>query len=411
MSRKILFFSAEVGIAHLTRSLAIAQELQKRKVDVAFAVPKLKQDIFKKHHIQTFDVAPFLQDGDLDSAKKLLHPNKVESLVRSEIDVINKYKPDTVIVDFRPSALVATAITQKKTYYLTGSGGLPSCYIPSLGYPQIFHNFIQLGLQQLVQFAKKPYFDGLEKTAQKLTITNNPPDIFSKLEYLVPEYFGYLPNFDKRLKIHYVGPIFWPEFEKEVPQWLKTIKPDGKTVYLTFGGTGFDGKKLVSIATTLINQGWKVVVSSSSVAKPEDFPRHNRLFVTKYISGMEICKRVDAVVCHGGYGTMMQAFLNNKPVVAIPFNHDQLLHSLRIQELGLGKCITNINLADIFGFQFNKMQLKAGQIPETRIVAALDHVVNNNIIRKNCNHFVSQSHNYYGATQAADIIMRRLHKV
>jgi hypothetical protein len=40
---------------------------------------------------------------------------------------------------------------------------------------------------------------------------------------------------------------------------------------------------------------------------------------------------------------MTQAVISGTPVVAVPFNPDQVIHSLRFQELGLGRVVNTIN--------------------------------------------------------------------
>jgi hypothetical protein len=139
-----------------------------------------------------------------------------------------------------------------------------------------------------------------------------------------------------------VEPLFWKGFEGNMPDWLHTIKPNGRTIYLTFGGTGYDSEKLIKLSTSLVNLGFRVLVSASHIASVTSFPKHKDLYVEKYLPGLEVSRRVDLVVCHGGYGTMMQAVLSGKPVVAIPFNPDQLIHAYRFQELGLAKSVVKI---------------------------------------------------------------------
>ena len=51
--KTILFLPIEVGVAHITRSLAIAEDLHMRDYAVLFALPKRKQSLFAKTPLRT----------------------------------------------------------------------------------------------------------------------------------------------------------------------------------------------------------------------------------------------------------------------------------------------------------------------------------------------------------------------
>ncbi len=89
----------------------------------------------------------------------------------------------------------------------------------------------------------------------------------------MPEIPEYLPPVNKSLNINYLGPILWNGFEQKSPQWLKDIKPDGKTIYISFGGTGYDSRKLVDLSIVLIEKGYRVVVSASNIVDISAFPQ------------------------------------------------------------------------------------------------------------------------------------------
>ena len=229
-------------------------------------------------------------------------------------------------------------------------------------------------------------------------------DHFLGLRYIVPEYKGYLPANDSSFRIDYVGPIFWSKFEERSPEWLKTVKPDGRTIYLSFGGTGYDGKKLIALSLLLVKSGYRVVVSAANIAPVHDFPKTKNLFTTKYLPGQDVCRHVDLVVCHGGYGTMMQAFLAGTPVIAVPFNPDQLLHALRIAELGFGRCIVRYDLRPFLRPEWGSFMSLGSRVPNDRILKAVDGVlVNKKTYQEAIGKFFSGK-SINGALAAAEVV-------
>jgi UDP:flavonoid glycosyltransferase YjiC (YdhE family) len=102
------------------------------------------------------------------------------------------------------------------------------------------------------------------------------------------------------------------------------------------------------------------------------------LFVATYLPGDRLSQMVDLVVCHGGYGTMIDAIQNGIPVVTVTFNPDQIMHSLRMQELGVAKCLMSLSIIDImhvFSFNWKWIEDKGKQISPEHVQKAVKEVL------------------------------------
>lgn len=343
--KTILFFSIEVGIAHITRSLAIAEELQRAGHNVYFVVNKRKRALIEKSKIKTIDVSIFGDNNFLDTMDKYKDPAYLMPFVKEEIKIIERYKADIIVIDFRFPTVAAASVLDIPTYFIVGSGGLPhGCHIPSLSLPKpLYTIFSKLVLWKLWSY-KVEFYNAINSCVQSLGVQSSTNQLINRMKFIVPEAQGYLPANKNSNIIHYAGDFAWKGFDDQIPSWLDTIDPDGRTIYISFGGTGYDAEKLIHLSTAFVKRGFRVIVSASSIARVEDFPTMENLFVVEYISGNEVCKRVDVIVCHGGYGTMIQAIKAGKPVVANPFNPDQVIHSLRFQELGVAESTISFDL-------------------------------------------------------------------
>lgn len=401
--KTFIFFPIEAGLAHITRSLSIAEELVSRKHKVIFALTKDKQHLIKNKQIEVIQLKEFFSDGQL--VERIKDPSYIYPFVQEEIETLKKYKPDVAIIDFRLSAIVSCKILNIPSVFITNSDGLFfNFYLPNLGMPKLIQYLLNPIFQFLIANFKTQYLNSLIKVANMMGYKFNLEDLFN-MTTIIPEPKEYLPIKGHKANIHYVGPIWWDGFETYKPTWLKNIKPDGKTIYLTFGGTGYDPKKLINLSELLVDSGYRVIVSSSNIARSNEFKNLSNLYVEKYLPGFEICKRVDVVVCHGGIGTLSQALIAKKPVVAVPFNPDQYLHAFRFQELGLGKCIASLNLISLFWLDWQNFQNKGRGLPEEKILNAIEEVITRKEIFKDAiDKFSEKFSGTNGGSKAANII-------
>lgn len=372
--RTFLFFPVEVGIAHIARSIAVAEELGNRGNRSIVALPKRKQKLCSKPvNVEIVDISPYVQEDFQIDVGSFTNRDFLNKIISQECDLIKKYKPDAVIVDFRLSALASSIIEGcDNIFFITNSDALPNApYFPNPGFTNVVYSNGLPVVQKIFRLGMRNYLSPLLKICEdhKRKITYEA--FLGMINFLIAEPKGYWLGKNNNLKLHYVSPISWNRFENLKPEWITKIYPDGKTIYLTFGGTGFDKDKLIQLAYALHKSGFRVIVSTGEICEPSEFEKLDNLIVVKYLSGKEISKRVDFVICHGGHGTMSEAIANGRPFLAIPFNPDQILHATRMQELGLGKCLVKLNLLDIlriFLFDWKRIENLGMVIPVSKIV-------------------------------------------
>jgi len=378
---RYLFFPIEIGIAHASRSLAIAEKLQEAGHEVIFALPKKRHALYESSPVKLTEIPAISDSEGVQLIAEFRNRDRAIDLIKSERSLIKKYKPDWCVVDYRLTAVVSSIQETVPFMYVTGSGGLAfGSHLPNPLLPSVVYSLSKPLVRIFVNFMLGIYFSSLEDASESTGERVSLRKHFETIPHIVPEIPEYLPSLREDLQIAYVGHLRWDGFKSKKPEWLSRIHPDGKTVYLTFGGTGFDKEKLIRLANRLVDEGLRVIVSSSSIADPSEFPKHKNLFVERYLSGEDVSKCVDVVVCHGGYGTIIEAAMAGKPVVCIPFNPDQLLHALRFRELHFGEVPISIGPKDYINFalaDLEKVELMGKRADVERIIQTTKNVLKN----------------------------------
>jgi len=407
--KTFLFFPVEIGLVHIVRGLSIAEELFSRGHKVYFALPKRKHDLFKSTPISLIDIKSYLNVDNEINIKSFSDFRFLNNLVNQELAMIKKYKPDAIIVDFRISAMAAGLITKTPTYFLSLGESLPyGARLPNPGLSPLLYSLFQPFTGKIYHKVLTRYLKPVMDIVKKHNVHITWDSWFKKIFWILSEPSFYFPPFSKNLNLSYVGPLSWNGFQNNIPHWLSSIKPNGKTIYVTFGGTGFDKKKLIDLSILLINHSYRVIVSSGTIAYPEDFPKKSNLYVSRFLPGKEISKRVDLMICHGGYGTMIEAIQNNTPVLSVPFNPDQIIHGWRMQELGVVKCLFKVSLPDlkeIFTFNWKQIEEKGKKLNIETVAKEAENILQNIHTYKTALINFNKKYPYKnGAKQAADII-------
>lgn len=406
---KFLFFPLEIGLAHITRSIAIAEKMITDGHDACVVVPSKKIELFKDTIATLIPTEIYDDSEDSHPLHKFKDIEYLCHISKKEQEIAEKIKPDCIVVDYRLSALIACMICDKKTVFISDGGWGPHDFaMPNPGLEKTIFRTSGFVIDFLFKYLKGKFIKSLFIAAKKRGFKGDKNDIINSILYIAPEFKNYLPAKKSLPKIEYVGPIFWSGFERFGDQSVNGLKPDGKTIYLTFGGTGFDGEKLISLSGAMVKRGYRVLVSSSIITDVKNFPKHDKLLPFKFVDGGKASEIADLIVCHGGYGTMMQAVMAGKPVLAIPYNFSQLIHSLRFQELGLGKCVSKKSMLNIFYLicnMWNRFEKNARKIKTQDILNGMEEVMQNcEKYKKRIEKFIANDKNRNGSSSATDSI-------
>lgn len=332
---KYAFLPFNRGLAHVTRSLMVAAELQRQGHEVCCWLPASHERYAKEVGVPTQIDQPLLTEDHSGAVEGYLDTSFLRDRAAQLRPVLADYAPDLVIVDFHLPGLVAARSLGLPIVYLTHTPGLSSRFeLPNTGLWPPLHAITRPVVGMFARHLLMKYVRVIDKALE--AITGKKQTAFDGVQYLIPEPVGYIRTSLDLPKEAYCGPLLWPAFDAvPLPRELLTF-PKHKTIYLTGGGTGWGVSFTAEIVTALLDHGYYVAMTTGGRFEKSALPESPHLLVADYLPGTVTAAHSQVVVCHGGYGTLVQAAVARTPTMSIPVNVDQLVHSSRWQELGYG---------------------------------------------------------------------------
>ena len=402
--KTILFIPYTHTLSHLSRPLLIAKELRERGHGVVFAGESPKVNFIRQ---EGFNVLP-LHEPDPDELfgnirkgrLRFISDAEIERMIEADLSLYSEVRPDLVLTDGRFTAPISTHIVGLAHVAIVN---VSSTEYRSLPYIPFFQwipewlikrntglwkmlDLVNLKLEMFVFdnamniFKKLSKRYGLKKT---VTATNCLTGKDITLLADIPEYF---PTKNLPENYHYIGPITWQSNMPPPAWWPPQIKND--LIYVTMGTTGLGD--FFRLAYDLFENGhYTCIMTTGRQSKPlTTIPGH--IYIEEYLDGDLVIEACNAVVCHGGNGTIYQALLHGKPIIGIPTIPDQVYNMRRVEALGVGKSLTWKEF-------YNNPKI---------LLDAINAVLTNPCFAENARRMQTILKTYQPAKTAADIIER-----
>jgi UDP:flavonoid glycosyltransferase YjiC (YdhE family) len=114
-------------------------------------------------------------------------------------------------------------------------------------------------------------------------------------------------------------------------------------VYASFGGgsgLGRDPHLFQALNEGLGGGPWSVIVATGDRLTPSELPpAPENLFYYRWLPGPAVIRQSDAVIFHGGYGTMMETVRYGVPSVVLPFQSEQESNGRRLEDCGSARLL------------------------------------------------------------------------
>lgn len=323
---KVLMMPCGIGIGHTSRSIALAEKLQEKNVEVVFASYGSGYEMLKEQGkyetAKLPDIKFYGANGGFDIKytvrKSIDVPFIFLKSIYHESKIIKKFRPDVIVADAHYSVPITAKVLGVPCIMVTNELALNFSKL----YPEEkTMEYLENGLKRFINYVS------MQCTAILI------PDIANFIE--IP------PKLKE--KIIFTGPFLkqGPDKignKKEIREKLG-FKEDEKIVLVTVGGSEF-GKKLLNIicdASEEIDCD-KIIIITGPRIDPDFIPDSDKIIKKKFLENiMEWMKISDVIVSLAGHTTTMEIASLGIPSIIVPVeNHsEQLKNALAMEKYGI----------------------------------------------------------------------------
>jgi UDP:flavonoid glycosyltransferase YjiC (YdhE family) len=350
--KKILFFAECITLAHLGRIYALAESLDGQDYDIGLAADNRYDALISKKPWARFSLETLSTGRFTLAASKgrlAYTAEDFSNYVESDLDIMDRFKPDLVVGDFRLSLGISARL--RNIPYLNVVNAYWSPYskaefkIPELiPVTRIFGERITqpfFNLARPVAFAANSM--PFNKTRKKYGLKPLPADlqhIYTDGDFTlyadIPEM---VPVFDQQSPYRYIGPVNWSA-HAPLPSWWDEIPADRTAILVSLGTSG-DNTILPELLRGLSGRKEPVCVVTAGYDSMPGLPEN--FFFSKFMPMDKMLEKAGSVICNGGVMSY-HALARGIPVLNIPRNIDQHLCTSYTNATGAGISLRSENV-------------------------------------------------------------------
>lgn len=346
--RTVLLLPEGNYLSHVSRLLVIGRNLRAEGLRVVFAcggrfAPMVKRYGFSCHPLLTSGTP-----GQMERARKYgcYYDNTlVRAYVDAELECMSRIRPDLVVSDMRPTTGISTELLgidhcALVNTYLTRFDASPLEPPRTMPLARMLGRSLYPGARTaLLRMAARPF--NRERRRWGLAPWRDVLDaLLGRTLTLLADHPDFFPVRALPSNIAVIGPILWQPDAAGSPG-LPALDPSTPVLYFSCGSTGRAGL-LGHLVDALGGMPIQVIVGGSA-----DQLLPARFHALPMAPGIDMARRSDLVVCHGGNGTVYQALSAGRPVVAVPRFYEQEFNVHRIEQLGLGKGLWKVTASKL----------------------------------------------------------------
>lgn len=345
---RIALFAEGVTLAHVARPVALARAIAGEGHELLLACDP-------RHAVFTTDARwqsvgirsiPSAQFSEaLAKGRPVYDFNTLSAYVQEDLRVIDAFKPDLVVGDFRLSLSVSARLRRVPymaianaywTPYYAGGYALPVIPLSrSLPLPlaaALFHAFRAIAFMPHCRPLNR--LRGLHGLA---SLGNNLRRVYSDADHLlIPDLAPLYPLAGPARSFTFIGPLMWAPTVAAPDWWDEQDEANAAAldrVYVTLGSSG-NAALLPMILEALQDLPVRVLASTAGAPPPPHIPGNARL--ASYLPGDVAAQRSRLMISNGGSLSTQQALAAGIPTLGIASNMDQFLNMTPIQAAGAG---------------------------------------------------------------------------
>ena len=388
---KTLFFPFAPSLAHLTRCLSLAETLQGLNHECLFAVGPEGKSLVEKAGYVTRCV-PEVESAVFKNSRGWgwLNENYFTANLEAELSIIDEFKPDRLVFDFRFTSALAARIKSIPSISLMHGNSVSLILDPmqtateliTAGnragplsvknrifqylFPKFFCHFIRTPVNRIKPLLRKY---GMTDARTVFDLMRGDVNLVADIPEFIPEWI--------RLPENYIitGPLLWSGWDNlnYIPFKGIFTRP---LIYITMGSTVEPGSTLSKLIDSLKDLPFDFIMTmGKEIAEFAAVPSNFHIY--PFVPGKKIAAKSALVICHGSHETMMQVTASGTPSLLIPVNPDQVMVAWQVQRLGIGSCLNRPG-----SFPMNRDPLKTYSGVE--IVKKVSRLVDDMECRQKC---------------------------
>ena len=346
MSRILYVWELGAGYGHVGSVLPLAVHLKERGHDVVFALRDLAhaERFLGRRGFALLQAPVWIGDRrgpdppinyrPVNYAEMLtnfgfLDAAGLSSMVRAWRQLYTLVRPDLLLVDHGPTALLAARGTGLRRALIgTGFASPPrTSPLPTL------RPWLNIAAERLLE-AERQVLATMNALSGDLKIEplQTMADLFAVDEDFLCT-FAELDHYT-RTGAHYWGPLFAAD-EGVAPQWPAG---SGERIFAYVSTAYRDFEKLV---TQLGDLPYRSLIHAQGASEKQiaKYQRRNVALSVEPIRMAQAAREADLVICHGGHGTTAAALLAGRPVLVLHRQAEQLLLAHSLVGAGFGKTV------------------------------------------------------------------------
>lgn len=345
--RRVLIFAEAVTLAHVARPLCFARGLDPHGYRVTVTssgrtAAHITAAGYEHAVLESIEPQEFLDA--LAKGRPLFDAATLVRYVENDLALIDRYRPDLVVGDFRLSLSVSARLA-RLPYLTIGSAywspfyAPPQWPVPALPLTRL----LPLGLAHALFSAARPiafaaHCRPLNHVRRRFGLPPLPADlrrVYTDADWVaysdLPELF---PTSGMPSTHRFLGAALWEPL-LPLPPWWDAVPADRPLLYVTLGSSG-DAALLPQVVATLADLPASLLVATAGAALPQ-LPAN--AFAAAYLPGMRAAAQSRVVICNGGSLTAYQALAAGAFVIGIAGNLDQFLNMQGFERMGVGRTL------------------------------------------------------------------------
>jgi len=353
-----------------------------------------------------FDVEDVIE---LDPQRSVAYINKssldyhtresIAEFVEQETALIRKHHADAVVDLHRPTLALSAMLTGTPravlcntvlTRYYAGEKFLPEShplssvvkYLPE----SILKPVSAWAEEKLFQSWIRPYNAYLKGRSDKRYASMK--DLFEGDATILMDASEFAPSIELPPHVHAVGPLVHEQADK-VPAWYARLDPGKRSIFVYLGSYGEQFTRVVEYLSKLLGRSndYQIVAATGGLYGYAGAECPPNVIVSDYVpASLVLSRNCDAMITHGGRGSIYSALQHGVPLIGIPNQGEQEWNLDAVERHGLGR------------------KLSAKRISFDAFGDALHAVLDEPQFRENARAFRERLMNYDGVRTASRII-------